>query len=134
MLFKLVSDGRTTHVEIDGKRLGSAVTGVSFSHTMNGKERDIRANIDLDLSDKGSEKGFIEDSMPGAFEAMTQRLEKLLAEEQQCKEAARTAEWECHKALESKEAAEACEAPTEGKRLVPESEVKGQVVTSGILS
>ena len=50
MLFKLVSDGRQTVVEIDGQRLGSAVTGVSFSHEITGNEPVVTAHVDFDLT------------------------------------------------------------------------------------
>ena len=71
MFFKLFSDGRQTVVEMDGKRLGSAVTGVSFTHDGN----DVTAHIDFDLTKGLYERPCFIDAEPGDFADMIKQRE-----------------------------------------------------------
>lgn len=43
MVFRLISEGRTTHAEIDGKDLGANVVAIYYSHDvrLNGKKRPV---------------------------------------------------------------------------------------------
>lgn len=89
MLFKLISDGRNTMVELDGKNLGSAVTGVSFKTEVDydGK-RHTTASLDLDLSPEGYEKHAFVDAKPGEFVETVKRWERLTDEFKKSEDAA----------------------------------------------
>ena len=75
MLFKLISDGERATVEIDGKQLGNSMTGVSFSYKRDGKETQVLAHIDLDLS-RTHEKRFVRNATPGFFASVNESYEE----------------------------------------------------------
>lgn len=98
MLFKLVSDGRYTRVEIDGKMLGPGVTGVSFSHAMEGAEHHVTAHFDLDLTKGDIKRPVFEDAKTGEFGkilASFERGEKLLKQQEEAKD---TIAWQIYRA------------------------------------
>ena len=100
MLFKLISNGRNTFVELDGKMLGNAVTGVTFSHNMNGGERDIRASIELDLTERAYETRAFVDAKPGEFAEKARRMETLGEQYKETKDASDKVKWQLWRAYE----------------------------------
>ena len=77
MLFKLVSDGGYTRAEIDGKLIGEAITGLSFSTEVKGAERHSYLHLDFDLTkENGYEKHLFEDAEPNSFYEILRLYEK----------------------------------------------------------
>lgn len=107
MLFKLISDGQHTKVELDGKQLGNSMTGVSFSHKREGNETKILAHIDLDLTST-FEKDFVLDAEPTDFSKINDRYEESERIRRQTRAVACEEEL---RLLRETESAEACEAP-----------------------
>lgn len=101
MLFKLISDGKSTKVELDGKTLGNAVTGVEFKSEVDydGKRR-VTASIDLDLTRQGYEKHVFEDAKPGEFVDTVQRFERLANEHKVAEDAANAVRWQLTRAFD----------------------------------
>ena len=59
-LFKLISNGNVTYLELDGKTInGACVQNVSFSHDVRSGKRDVSLHLDIDLQEahNSSEKG-----------------------------------------------------------------------------
>lgn len=106
MLFKLISDGQHTVVELDGKRLGNSMTGVSFSHQREGNEIQVLAHIDLDLT-RTFEKDFVRDAEPDDFTIVNENFEQCERIRRQRKIAANETE---RRMFREAETAEACEA------------------------
>ena len=107
MLFKLISDGQHTVVELDGKRLGNSMTSVSFSHQREGNEIQVLAHIDLDLT-RTFEKEFVRDAEPDDFTIVNETFEQSERIRRQSKIAANETE---RRMFREAEEAEACEAP-----------------------
>lgn len=101
MLFKLISDGKNTRVELDGKNLGSAVTGVAFKTEVDydGK-RHTTASIDLDLSPAGFEKHAFVDAEPGEYVETVKRWERLADEHKKAEDAADEVKWQLTRAFD----------------------------------
>ena len=71
MLFKLVSNGNTTQVEMDGKQFND-LTAVSFSHRRDGSDyNDCRVTLEFNITAKSNEdvlrEHVFEDVKPGEF-------------------------------------------------------------------
>ena len=101
MLFKLISDGKQTWVELDGKKLDSAVTGVSFNTELDydGK-RKTSASIDLDLTKREYETRAFVDAKPGEFVDVVRRMEQCTDQLEQIKNAADEIKWQLYRAFD----------------------------------
>lgn len=102
MLFKLISDGRHTWVELDGKNLGNAVNGVSFQTKVdsNGKAN-TTASIDIDLTERTYETHAFEDVNPGDFTDIVRRWERSENECKVMKKAADTVKWQLSRVFDN---------------------------------
>lgn len=81
MLFKLVSNGKTTVAELDGKVL-CAVNGLSFEYWKDGDEQKTRLKLDFDTSaakegqdETGTNIGIFLKEKNGRFESMASSIE-----------------------------------------------------------
>ena len=101
MLFKLISDGKQTWVELDGKKLDSAVTGVSFKTELDYDEkRKTTASIDLDLTKREYETHAFVDAKPGEFVDVVRRMEQCTDQLEQIKGAADEIKWQLYRAFD----------------------------------
>lgn len=79
-LFKLISDGNVTYMELDGKTInGACVQNVSFSHDVRSGKKDVSLHLDIDLQEahNSSEKsicGILEND--GMFEYVSQKMDE----------------------------------------------------------
>lgn len=79
-LFKLISNGNVTYMELDGKTInGACVQNVSFGHDVRDGKKDVTLHLDLNLHDAYNSStngicGILEND--GMFEFVNQKMDE----------------------------------------------------------